>query len=135
MKHYKYFILALAFVACKGEPSWRATETQVIHAHDEVMPYMGLMKRQQRELAALQSQQPTMADQCRDVRRQLVVGDSLMWWWMEQYVRTDLLTDSLTDDEIMDYLLIQRDYVDHVNHSMKSAIRAADELLGTSSIE
>lgn len=129
MKHYKYFICIILFISCKGEPAWKSTEAEVIDLHDEVMPHIGLMKRQQRELQQIDPAQTGDDELISQAHRDLVKGDSLMWWWMEQYVRTDLLVDSLSDEEIERYLQRQKIFVTEVNHSMKHAMKQADALL------
>ena len=60
---------------------------------------------------------------------QLHVGDSLMWDWMRHYKSVSDLENKMEEDELIKYLLEQKESVGHVNQVIKTAIEMADALL------
>ncbi len=124
-----FFAILISLTTGCGPDKIEKLEEEVFALHDEVMPLLPEMKSQRRSLAT--RTYPTVTDSIagRSASVDLHRADSLMWHWMYQYVPTEQLRDSLSRNEIEDYLTRQREMASGVNEAIKSAMKSAENYL------
>ena len=120
--------IALSVISCSPSENERL-EKEVLDIHDEVMPWLDDMKLLRRKL--LKSPFDNKADSSKADEAAIALhrADSFMWAWMYQYKPVNKVRDSMTDAQLNDYLIHQREYIAHVNTSMKNAVKRANEIL------
>lgn len=127
--HRFFFVLPVIIVLGCGGQKTSMLEDEVLGLHDEVMPYLEDMKRQKRELMARKFDSASDSLAAQEIIGQLHLGDSLMWSWMHQYKPVDGLQDSLSEDEIQDYLIKQHKKMMRVRDVSFKAMDDANALL------
>ena len=129
---YTIFLLALCVLCISCESSKiDQLEQEVEVLHDEVMPFLDDMKRQRRMLVQLSDANPPDSLRIRQSIRMITQSDSLMWAWMDQYKRVEVLRDeSMSDEKIEAYLVDQRQSAKTMNTAIKDAMAEASEILG-----
>lgn len=145
-----FTLLVLCCVACSNskskntEPveasrfSSTATENafnEVMAIHDEVMPFIGEMKRNKRSLQAHHEQLKKNTEAPDEVVTEvaeaielLVAGDSLMFDWMKKFKSP---TPTTPESEALPYLAQEKQKVELVSQTMKEAMSKSKTILKT----
>ncbi len=93
------------------------------------------MKRMRRQLVKLKPIDSLEQHRINQASYALHCADSLMWKWMYQYRDVRDVRDSLDHEQLMNYLLLQKQKILLVNRSMKSAMKESEKILEKSSNE
>lgn len=98
---------------------------EVIAIHDEVMPLMGDLKNYQKQVEKRISQADSLGISPEEVADLKVMAGDLgnsfegMFVWMRQFKSS---YDDMTDEQVRDYLLEQKIFVEKVNADIKKSM-------------
>jgi len=137
-KHLIFSSLLIIFSSCNPsqKDSNELLKEEVIAIHDEVMPKMGELKSLHKELLSkidiLKSDSVTNA---KEIQALSVLASDLdasfegMFIWMRQFKSA---YEGMTEEEITQYLLDQKEKVQNVNVAIKENLALAKAELGMS---
>ena len=131
-------LLAVLFVACRQTSPEKTVESaaeieqlekEVLALHDEVMPFMGEMHSLEKALRRRARITKDSAEYYVKAANELQIADSLMWDWMYAYKSPAKLKDSISNEQILEYLSTEKVRAGRVNSSMKTGMDRAKSLL------
>ena len=125
MRFLIIFLAVIFLLAPSCQEKQAVTPEEVMAIHDAVMPRMADMQRYRRDLLrqadGLDSLQ---AIPLQEAARKLLVGEEMMWTWMNAYKPPQKGTPNYQS-----YLLEQRTLIQAVRDSMELAISEAERIL------